>query len=267
MTAPDTTALGFVRFKRIQLTNEEFCNVVRRRTSVLVAPGSHLGAERYFRITHGIAPVMMVARWSESMPVEIVMSSWSARSFGSNRDLRRATRLVDARAQSHAWLMPRQKVWWDELVTMSAASSIHARRRKEQKGDCTTRQKIDQVREANGEGIMSTLLHKEVTLCSQKPSCLKETNRVSSMDVFVGQSIRMQPVGDDLCQSVTCMGDEFMTSFGAALRTTVMCGVWEGFESLEATIFFEFSERQIHVPTGVTFSKAQIREQKSDNVK
>ncbi|KXS16662.1 aminotransferase [Gonapodya prolifera JEL478] len=59
MSAPDATALGFVRFKGIKLTSEEFCHEVRKRASVLVAPGAHFGAESHFRITHGVVPEML----------------------------------------------------------------------------------------------------------------------------------------------------------------------------------------------------------------
>ena len=49
---PAATALGFVRY-HLDLDSVAVADAIRRRTSVLVAPGVYLGAEHHLRITHG----------------------------------------------------------------------------------------------------------------------------------------------------------------------------------------------------------------------
>lgn len=49
---PAATALGFVRV-HLDLSSVAVADAIRRRSSVLVAPGAYLGAEHHLRITHG----------------------------------------------------------------------------------------------------------------------------------------------------------------------------------------------------------------------
>ncbi|MGF6233017.1 aspartate/methionine/tyrosine aminotransferase [Inquilinus ginsengisoli] len=49
---PAATALGFVRV-HLDLSSVAVADAIRRRSSVLVAPGVYLGAEHHLRITHG----------------------------------------------------------------------------------------------------------------------------------------------------------------------------------------------------------------------
>jgi aspartate/methionine/tyrosine aminotransferase len=49
------TSLGFVHFD-LPITSLEFAEEIRRQSSVLVAPGSFLGAEQHLRITLGYEP-------------------------------------------------------------------------------------------------------------------------------------------------------------------------------------------------------------------